>query len=213
MPNNRITEWFSPHPLKSKDETSGIMTDTGMVKITGRFKERIAARLQLKLLFVTHNILHNSCDSCLWDVFSYSAKFRVKFANFPWFISFEQFSFEFWTQFSCFLQIFGVHPIAAEPNTRSWSSVMEVKTSLQCPSKIKWKHPAMASTRRIHGISMFTVAVDSVDVSIKVQVFKTRPSKDRIFEQLQNTSNPLKLSRVNGKRDLQNPWGSSLFGA
>lgn len=84
--------------------------------------------------------------------------------------------------------------------TRSWSSVMEVKTSLQCPSKIKWKHPAMASTRRIHGISMFTVAVDSVDVSVKVQVFKTRPSKDRIFEQLQSTSNPLKLSRVDGKR-------------
>lgn len=71
------------------------MTDTGMVKITGRFKERIEARLQLKLLFVTHNMLHNSCDSCFWDVFSYSAKFRVKFANFLWFILFEQFSFDF----------------------------------------------------------------------------------------------------------------------
>ena len=61
-------------------------------------------------------MLHNPCDSCLWDVFSYSAKFRVKFAKFLWFISFEQFSFEFWTQFSCFLQIFGVHPIAEPKN-------------------------------------------------------------------------------------------------
>ena len=47
--NTRLTQWLSVSSsveiqvVKSKDATSGIMTDTGMVKITGRFKERIAA--------------------------------------------------------------------------------------------------------------------------------------------------------------------------
>lgn len=137
------------------------MTDTGMVKITGRFKEWIAPRLTISCKIPAVHVCETSfsmVQSLVWHFLILNGSFR------------RLNSFEFRTQFSCFLQIFGAHPIAAEPNTRSWSSVMEVKTSLQCPSKIKWKHPAMASTRRIHGISMFTVAVH---VSIKVQVFKT----------------------------------------